>query len=242
MKAVYLFLLSAIVLGCATSHPVETNSVRDYSSLENGVLFSKRMVGFNVSNAFQYRNTNTPQFKELMSSVEPGILRFPGGTIGNFYHPDSGAYGFRTKETLWVDGQIGEHIRSLSGRYEGSEQNHLSRFIQLCLDLDCKAIYVVNILTGTPREFDVVMNQLKNAGVEVAGVELGNEMYLKGYNDSIGNVRNYIERCKPFVKHIRQHFPAIPIAAVGVPYSLFERNTLGRRPDWRTHPLSLRPL
>ena len=48
---------------------------------------NSNLFGFCTSNSFTYVNTNDTSFLSKVDSLSPKVLRFPGGTIGNFYHP-----------------------------------------------------------------------------------------------------------------------------------------------------------
>ncbi|MFM9986432.1 MAG: hypothetical protein ACKVOK_14425 [Flavobacteriales bacterium] len=222
----YLGIVCMCLVGCATTNKADTHGKEHLIELKDGVEFSTRMIGFNSSNAFQFDNTATVAFQALMDSIKPAILRFPGGTIGNFYHARSAGYGFRSVDTKWIKGNVGDHIRSLSERQAVREINYLDDFIRLCKISGSRTIYVFNIISGSTEELDFVLGQLSQNEIDVAGIELGNELYLKGYSDSIPNVQDYIRRCKPFADHIREKYPRIPIAAVAVPYSLFDKDIL----------------
>ena len=46
----------------------------------------KNIFGFATSNTFTYCNIEDTSFTNKARLINPQILRFPGGAVGNFYH------------------------------------------------------------------------------------------------------------------------------------------------------------
>ena len=49
-------------------------------------LFNYNLYGFATSNTFTYFNVYDNNFLNKVKKINPQVLRFPGGAVGNFYH------------------------------------------------------------------------------------------------------------------------------------------------------------
>ena len=61
-------------------------------------IINQNLFGFCTSNSFTYVDTYDTSFISKVEQINPKVLRFPGGTIGNFYHTNKAAYGFNTSD------------------------------------------------------------------------------------------------------------------------------------------------
>ena len=52
------------------------------------------IFGFATSNTFTYCDVGDSSFINKAVSLNPKLLRFPGGAVGNFYHFGKSGYGF----------------------------------------------------------------------------------------------------------------------------------------------------
>ena len=75
---------------------------------------NSNLFGFCTSNSFTYVNTYDTSFLSKVESISPKVLRFPGGTIGNFYHPKGEAYGFRVADVeKYYKGRFSSRVHTL---------------------------------------------------------------------------------------------------------------------------------
>ena len=58
----------------------------------------KNIFGFATSNTFTYCNVADTSFTNKVKAINPQVLRFPGGAVGNFYHYGKNGYGFDFQE------------------------------------------------------------------------------------------------------------------------------------------------
>ena len=61
-----------------------------FCNIVTSAQINPNLFGFCTSNSFTYVNTYETSFLSKVESISPKVLRFPGGTIGNFYHPKGG--------------------------------------------------------------------------------------------------------------------------------------------------------
>ena len=65
----------------------------------------KNLFSFLSTNT-TYCNINDTTFTNKVKAINPQVLRFPGGAVGNFYHFGENGYGFDFKE---------KHIQNING-------------------------------------------------------------------------------------------------------------------------------
>ncbi len=134
------------------------------------------------------------------------MLRFPGGTIGNWYnwkkdyfediHPAAPDYA---RDAIRVKNE---------GRKYGYED-----FVKLTRKYGIEPIIVVNMFTQTPDEAAEWFAQMKRTGFRVRYCELGNEVYFLGRtNRATASVAGYISVSKRFVRALRKVDPELKIA------------------------------
>jgi len=184
-------------------------------------------TGVNTANLFLYCPDlleNHDLVAGVLKKEQAGVLRFPGGTTANFYHPNLPGYGFRNEDlALLKESGVKEHMGKVvqaEGRIlkkHGIDENFIYAFTKLVETTDHQVLYVANLLSGTLEETLSVLNTFKRAGIRVSGVELGNEYYLKAYEERFASVRDYIDLAKVFAAGIRKEHPDVPISLVAAP-------------------------
>ncbi len=172
---------------------------------------NKNIIGFNTAFAFKDKLESHPEVVKLTKELKPTVLRFPGGTVASYYHPEGTGYGFKYNEAIEL-----KAMAMLYGWQKKESENYIQNFIRACKNSheEVKVLAVANLLYGTPEETVKMIKQLKAAGLEVVGVELGNELYFRAYRKHIPDVHDYIKRCKAFSEEIKKFWPELPLAAV----------------------------
>ena len=180
--------------------------------------------GFNCSSLFAITTGTDTALQGHITQIAPGLLRFPGGTLANFTHPSGLGYGMRATDLVMVEGT--DVHNTVSNMYNGEQasinagqitRNYLFDVIDMALAIDQKVLFVANLLNGTVAEMMTSLNTLVNAGVELAGVELGNESHLRAYESRFGTHDNYIAVAAPYAQAISNAYPDLPIGVNGYP-------------------------
>ncbi|MEO8068594.1 MAG: hypothetical protein ABI599_12935, partial [Flavobacteriales bacterium] len=185
--------------------------------------------GLNTSGTFTTAPSNEQGLWAKTNDLDPDVLRFPGGTISNFYHPTANGYGLVLSEINTVAGSS-VYDRMASGYNEEQDaiaegritQNHRFDIITLAQGTSSKVMFCANILTGTVNQAMTALNTLVNAGVNVVGVELGNEMYLNAYSGYYPTVQDYLADAQPFATAISAQYPNMPIALSAFPPAILK--------------------
>ena len=98
-----------------------------------GQEIEKNVFGFATSNTFTYFNVLDTSFIHQVNKLNPQILRFPGGAVGNFYHFNKSGYGFDFNQIdQYHDGKFPKRSRGLeSARKKNKHQhNYIDDFIE----------------------------------------------------------------------------------------------------------------
>ncbi len=119
----------------------------------------------------------------------------------------------------------------IDGVQNKQSRNFIHDFVDIATAARSKALFVANITYGTPNEALQQIDYLNSQGVEVVGVECGNEQYLKA-NEwfQTGNpqvvapvsVSNYLDRCDQFKSVIQSSHPGLKIAPTAAPKKSFD--------------------
>ena len=125
-------------------------------------VINQNLFGFCTSNSFTYVDTYDTSFISKVKQINPKVLRFPGGTIGNFYHTNKEAYGFNTSDVdQWYSGNFSTRVNSL--KQAAVRRNHtndyIDDFIILAKRLNAKVVVNANILTAEKSEIISILNQ-----------------------------------------------------------------------------------
>lgn len=165
------------------------------------------IFGINLGFGFARELDKDSGFVQLLRDAKPSSLRFPGGTVANFYHPNIPGYGYKSNEMM----------PSLMGLYnlqKTRKENILYNFIRLCKLVNTKAIFCANMLTGNTQETMFVIDELKRNNIPIAGVELGNEFCLMPYRKEFPDANTYIQKIKATALAIRAKYPDIKLIVI----------------------------
>jgi hypothetical protein len=135
---------------------------------------NQNIISFNTGFMFSSPMEKEPEVAVITKTLSPKVLRFPGGTIGNYYHPDGIGYGMKKEET-------GNTLSDLVKAQPLFRQNAIYHFADLCKMSNSKVVYVANMLTGNTDEMLWVLDFFNKAGIDVIAVELGNEFYFSDW-------------------------------------------------------------
>lgn|GEM_PF-4907053 len=224
LKHLLYLALSYIFLLSCTSNAKTTGSspsTIDTLSIETkDAIKIKRFHGYNSTIMPYYLTSDYDSLYPAIKELSPKILRFPGGTIANFYHPEEPAYGMKIETVEKMkDLNMGSLIVNQNKRVEKDNLslNYKVPFAQLCKELDASVLLVANLLDGSVKEAISMIDYFKEQEIKIDGVELGNEYYLKSYREEFPTVDEYIRRSKKFAKAIREKYPDLKMGVIAAP-------------------------
>jgi hypothetical protein len=195
--------------------------------------------GNNIQSGTRWDNTD---LGTALASLRPGVLRYPGGTIANYWDWRSG--GFQPNGP-WPGDTGAPPI-----------DNSLVPFAVGLQSSRAQALFVLNVLTidgrlatsgDNPRligEQIALLQAAATAGIGVQRIELGNEFYLGGpsagvhgsdYLTRFPTATAYAQEASGWVSALRTAFPTAQIAAVGADAT---GNNMARREGWNADVLA----
>lgn len=197
----------------------------------------QNVSGFNCNGLFAQIDWDSPasirRATTLINGVRPKVMRvFDGGGFRyvHMLYDENGnrsiGYGYRRGEieSAFEAGELDqEAYQSYLGKIikqESITHSYLDMMIHLYKSLDYKPVvlYVANVLNETPQVEAATVKYLIDNGVNVVGVELGNEMYGKM------SFEQYRLLCDPFIEAIRELNPGIMVSMPMGPTTYTQRH------------------
>ena len=213
-------------IGCEKEKPLPDALSLEINTRDAQPL-RQALYGFNtnmISGDYGYLDAD---FVELTKALAPKTLRFPGGTVGNFYHWQLG--GFSENEMAsTLNPRLNQRNR---GNYVKLQRRRDGKilfddFMQLCNTLNITPVVVVNLWTGSPEESAAWVNYAKDNGYEVKHWELGNEYYLPHYLNKYPTVETYITEAKKHAAAMKAVNPDIKISVCATPIAFHKEGWL----------------
>ena len=187
-----------------------------------GVLaqnIKEKIFGFATSNTFTYCDVNDTSFLNKVIELQPKILRFPGGAVGNFYHYGEKGYGFDFSEIdKYHDGKFPKRSRGLerSRNKKNQQQDYIEDFIILAKKTNSKAVIVANLFVDSDDVL-LMIKKLNENNIEVVGVELGSELSNRSYFNKGYTIDEYVIAAAKHSAKIKNKYPHLKTAIVAAP-------------------------
>ena len=226
LLGVVVILLS---IGCQ-DQKLLPDTLRLEIDTRNARPLRQALYGFNtnmISGDYGYLD---PDFVELTKALAPKTLRFPGGTVGNFYHWEPGGF-FENEMASTLNPKLNQRNK---GNYVKLQKRRNGKilfddFMQLCNTLNITPVVVVNLWTGTPKESAAWVSYAKNKGYQVKHWELGNEYYLPHYLNKYPTVETYIAEAKKHAAAMKTADPDIKISVCATPIAFHKEGWLVKK-------------
>lgn len=174
-------------------------------------LLPPYILGFNGAGLFYETLVEDPRSHPTVKELAPGHIRFPGGTIGNYYqwrtgtleietHPDSSIYTMRMKPVSTRSNSL--HPGGL----------HFDAVYRLCQAARSEPLLMMNLETSTPEDQAAWLADLKNKGMAPRLVELGNEFWIAMILDphvmaKFPEAQSTLKLMKRYVDAVRPYLP-----------------------------------
>ncbi|MCY4404702.1 MAG: hypothetical protein OXD54_19205 [Candidatus Poribacteria bacterium] len=194
---------------------------------QKGIPLRKELYGFNSNMMNGESGYLDEDFVALTKVLRPNTLRFPGGTVGNFYHWKISGF-LENEMTTTLSTQLNKRNKGnfvkLRKRREG--KIHFDDFMQLCNDLDITPIVVVNLWTGSPEESADWVRYSKEKGYNITHWELGNEYYLPHYANKYPIAKTYMKTAKEHAMAMKAVDPNIKVSVCASPVAFHKEGFL----------------
>lgn len=116
------------------------------------------------------------------------------------------------------------YLDQRDARYPTNE-NVIHNVINYCKKTSSKILFTCNMMDATYNDNKRVIETIQGAGIEIVGIELGNEMYLQTFQClKYHNVKTYIDTAKMYTTNLRNDFPSIKIGIVAAPSKIIGIN------------------
>ncbi|MBC8122792.1 MAG: hypothetical protein H7Y22_13245 [Gemmatimonadaceae bacterium] len=153
--------------------------------------------------------------------LEPGNLRYPGGTNANYWD--------------WQKGRVSPDLKDLRNGMDKIKNPVIYGIEELQIAIEATGampIFNLNMLTADLDSQLALLRAAKRARLPIQFVELGNEYYIgfPDYKKIFPSSEDYGRESTRWIKAIRAEFPNVEIAAVGVSDKGGRENPRAR--DW----------
>jgi hypothetical protein len=177
--------------------------------------FSKTVFGVNALFNTGPVAYNNPDLAKKYSELGSQVVRFPGGTSANFYNFKTGYHDVPTiaqsQKHHEQMSNTNEYTQQTKGDIGGYRTEHFIEFQKRSKD---DFSLVLNVCTQDANYTRDWLMLLKENGLEVKYVEVGNEVYFGIYKNLITSVEDYIIKAKAHVRVVREIYPQAKIGAV----------------------------
>ena len=180
---------------------------------------NENIFGFATSNTFTYCDVTDTSFLNKVIAIQPKLLRFPGGAVGNFYHYGGKGYGFNFSEIdQYHDGKLPKRARGLENSRikKNQQQDYIEDFIILAKRTNAKAVLVANLFIDNDDILLMIKKLIEN-NIEVFGVELGSELSNRSYFTKGYTIDEYVIAAKRCSDKIKAKHPNLKTAIVAAP-------------------------
>ena len=188
------------------------------------------LYGFNtnmISGDYGYLDDD---FVALTQALAPKTLRFPGGTVGNFYHWEPGGF-FQSEMDSTLNAKLNKRNKDNYVKLQERRNGKIDfdDFMELCNTLHITPVIVVNLWTGSPEESAAWVRYAKNKGYQITHWELGNEYYLPHYLNKYRTVEAYIAEAKKHAAAMKAVNPDIKVSVCATPLGFHKEGWLVKR-------------
>lgn len=226
LGALCLLAFAVVPLSCRTPQPMPAGFSLEIDT-RNAQPLRESLYGFNsnmMSGDYGYLDTD---FVALTQALAPKTLRFPGGTVGNFYHWEASGF-FEEEMTSTLNPKLNKRNRGNYVKLQKRRQGEIrfDDFMTLCSTLQITPIVVVNLWTGSPEESAGWVRYAKEKGYPVTHWELGNEYYLPHYLNRYPTAASYLAAAKQHAAAMKAVNPDIKVSVCATPIGFHKEGWL----------------
>ncbi|MEW5805303.1 MAG: hypothetical protein AB1721_01040 [Patescibacteria group bacterium] len=202
----YILTLFILVIFPLVFLPSSTYAANVSFNLDDSHFIPKLVNSFNESwigitpISFSYN-------KMAFDKTGTNLIRFPGGTVGNFYDWETFAPNWQVAEEI-----LGAHNKDYQFQKKSFETlvrnlNPID-FINKAHEYGQEVIVQLNLYINTPAQTAAALRKIKNAGIDIKYFELGNEMY------AYMSLNEYLQKAQAAAVKIKEYYPNAQIGIV----------------------------
>lgn len=181
----------------------------------------------------------SPSLHGAVNSLGPSLIRYPGGTIGDYWDWKTGS---AVPACAYRPGGSGEcatwHGLAIPEEMFAGLRNHRRGTLQdlraLVDATGAEPMFTLNVITSTLENQLDMLRTARGLGLPVRWVEIGNEQYIGIRNNAavFPNAQSYCALASRWIQAIRVEFPEARIGVQGEVPRTEESST--RRLNWNT--------
>lgn len=212
-------LIGLDILAACGGSPVITNTPTPAPTVTTNLQPARQLapyfLGYNnvPIHGPMWEDTNMVAAAKIL---KPGNLRYPGGTIANFWDWKKGWFLPNARPGFLTIPPVYYRLQELQMAVQAT---------------GAMPIYVVNMITSNINYQIDMLHAAKQMGLPVQFVELGNEFYLRSPENvqAFPTSQDYGKTCTTWISEIHKAFPDVKISAVATVPS---KNTPRVREQW----------
>ena len=164
------------------------------------------------NNALRVSSWQDPDFVAAVKRLNPQKIRFPGGTVSNYW---DWRYGGLIEDFREGRADFFYTFNRDDWQYNSSK---LADFLQGLELTNTEPVFVVNISTSDLASQLEMLRTARDLGLPIKYIELGNELYIDvpDNKDVFPQPEDYAAEMIDWIDAINQEFPQAKIAVVGV--------------------------
>lgn len=173
----------------------------------------KALLGFDSDIIGSGVRLHDPAHVKLLSGLDPGLLRFPGGILGNFYRWKKDDFFLPTNQKL--SGEMLPQVPQALQRARQSRQAVLASYQQLQLKTGSETLCTISLIHSNPDDAVNELVYLREKGnIKVTRVELGYKAHRPGCHPSnVKSAEAYSALCRAFYRRLKQYDPTLQVGA-----------------------------
>lgn len=191
-------------------------------------------------------------FSELARNFSCGAIRFPGGTVANFFDWKKGRMSTEFVRKVGKDEMRSFVSRDLKRNRGKLTQLDVHDFLRSAKQIGARPFVVLNVLMYSTAELKAIVDDVKNIYSGPIYWELGNEVSQEEYTDDYPvpggwNATEYVSRVQGVIDHINERYPEDEVGVVVSqmvegrhPRAAILRHVENRRKRWDSTVATLR--
>ncbi|QLE02195.1 hypothetical protein HX109_11745 [Galbibacter sp. BG1] len=227
----HILLVSKAALVMGLLFTVFSCSTAPTSTLKNGPFksFNPDFIGVNGNLTGFHEPWSNDSLVAAVSKMGVKTVRYPGGTIGNYWDWDIGWIDQEVEDSLMIQWVVENELKNSKNRYT------LENLAELYKKTGIKPVFMLNMLSKDLAHSKRNLKKADSLGLPIEYVELGNELYfdipyplLKYPTPEV-----YGDTCQKWIDTLKKEFPNAKFAIVG---NYLKRHD--RQIDWTKRVLS----
>jgi len=199
-----------LVIALVSAHrgagpPVVPRGIMHHAKLGPAHVLPPGLLGINGEAITGPGVWSNPYFLRSVAALHPEAIRVFGGTPANFWNWRSGTY-VRSPLVPTALSALRDHIRVT-----------LADWARLVHATGATPVFDLNMFTSDLGSQLAMLHAARRLGMPVAGVELGNELYLPQYAVRFPDGAAYGRIASRWIAAIRHSFPGVLVAADAYP-------------------------